>query len=207
MSDDAAKIDVATTDAAPGLTPAGVVVAAHGVKGLLRVKTFTETPAALDAYGPLADSAGAPVYDLQVVEARDAVAIVRMKGVDGRTQAERFKGAMLYLKRDALPEPEADEFFHADLIGLAAATAADGRIGEVAALNDYGAGDLIEIALDAGGPPLVLPFTLAVVPEIDLVAGTVLLAPPAGLWPREQSAAERRRAERAAAEDPAGNAR
>lgn len=190
----------------PGLMPAGVVVAAQGVKGLLRVKTFTETPAALDAYGPLADSAGAPIYDVHVVEARDAVAIVRIKGVNDRAQAERLKGAMLYLKRDALPEPEPDEFFHADLIGLTATTAADGRIGRVTALNDFGAGDLIEIALDAGGPALVLPFTLEVAPEIDLSAGTIRLAPPAGLWPREPSAAERRKAERAASEDQAGEA-
>lgn len=196
----------ADSDAAPGLTPAGVVVAAQGVRGLVRVKTFTETPAALDAYGPLADSSGAPAYDLTVVEARDAVAIARIEGVADRAGAEKLKGAMLYLRRDALPAPDPDEFFHADLIGLAAETAADGRIGQVAALYDYGAGELIEIALDAGGPPLVLPFTHAVAPEVDLAGGVVRLVPPSGLWPREPSAAERRRAAREDAEKAAGGA-
>lgn len=175
------------------LTPAGVVVAAHGVKGLVRVKTFTETPETLDAYGPLTDSDGTAEIPVRVVEARDTVAIVSIAGVPDRAAAERMKGAMLYLRRAALPEPDADEFFHADLIGLAASTATEGRIGAVTALFDHGAGDLIEIALDAGGAPLVLPFTAAAVPEIDLTGGRIVVAPPAGLWPRAESKASQRR--------------
>lgn len=174
------------------LTPMGVVVAAHGLQGLLRIKTFTETPETLDAYGPLTDEAGDAAFKLKVVEARETVAIARMKGVADRTAAERLKGLMLYLPTDALPAPDADEYLHADLIGLAAKTAEEGRIGQVSALYDYGAGELIEIALDAGGAPLVLPFTEAAVPTIDLENGVVGLAPPAGLWPREPNAKERR---------------
>ncbi len=171
--------------AAGGLTAAGVIVAAQGVRGLVRVKTFTESPATLDAYGPLTDADGKAVFRLEVVEARDTVAIARIDGVRDRTAAERLKGVTLYLSRDALPEPDADEFFHADLIGLAVETAAAGRIGVVAALYNYGAGDLIEIDLDAGGAPLVLPFTLAVVPEIDIAGGRVVVDPPPGLWSPE----------------------
>lgn len=174
--------------AAPGLTAAGVVVAAHGVKGLVRVKTFTETPATLDAYGALTDAAGAAEFRLRVVEARDTVAIAHIDGVGDRTAAEKLKGAMLYLRRDALPAPDADEFFHADLIGLGVETIEGERLGVVQALYDYGAGDLIEIALDAGGAPLVLPFTEAAVPEIDLDAGRVRVDPPPGLWPNERKA-------------------
>ena len=170
------------------LTPAGVVVAAHGVRGLVRVKTFTESPSTLDAYGPLTDADGAARYDVRVVEARDTVAIARIAGVGSREAAEAMKGRMLYLDRAALPDAEEDEFFHADLIGLAAETAEDGRIGTVAALYDYGAGDLIEIELDRGGAPLVLPFTEAAVPVVDIAGGVVRLAPPAGLWPPEGQA-------------------
>lgn len=184
---------VPAAEAAAGLTAVGVVVAAQGVKGLVRVKTFTETPETLDAYGPLTDAAGVARFEVKVVEARQEVAIARVAGVADRAAAERMKGRMFYLRRDALPEPEADEFLHADLIGLSAETEGEGRIGQVAALYEYGAGDLIEIELDAGGPPLVLPFTLAAAPEIDLAAGRIRLTPPAGLWPRELSASEKRR--------------
>ncbi len=175
---------------AGGRTAAGVVVAAQGVNGLLRVKTFTETPASLDAYGDLTDAEGVVRYKVRVVEARDAVAIVRIAGVADRAAAERMKGVMFYLERAALPAAEPGEFFHADLIGLAVETATEGRIGQVAALYDYGAGDLIEIELDGGGAPLVLPFTLAAVPEIDLAAGRIVAAPPPGLWPRAEKASE-----------------
>ncbi len=164
------------------LMPAGIVVAAQGVKGLVRVKTFTETPATLDAYGPLTDEAGAARYDVTVVEARDAVAIARIAGVHDRSAAERLKGLTLYLDRAALPEPDADEYFHADLIGLTAEVASVGRIGVVAAMHDFGAGDLIEIELDAGGAPLVLPFTAEAAPEIDIKGGRIRVAPPPGLW-------------------------
>ncbi len=179
--------------AAAGLTAAGVVVAAHGVKGFVRGKTFTETSATLGAYGPLTDAAGAARFEVEVVEARPEVAIARVAGVATREAAEAMKGRMFYLRRDALPPPEADEFLHADLIGLSAETEAEGRIGQVAALYDYGAGDLIEIELDAGGAPLVLPFTAAAAPEIDRAAGRVRLTPPAGLWPPEESKTQARR--------------
>lgn len=178
---------------AEGLTPAGVVVAAHGVRGYVRVKTFTESPATFDAYGPLTDAAGDAEFPVRVIEARDTVAIVSIAGVKDRNGAERLKGKMLYLRRDALPPAEEDEFFHADLIGLDAVTAADGCIGTVAALYDYGAGDLIEIELADGGAPLVLPFTVAAAPKIDLDGGVVHLAPPAGLWPRAESKTQARK--------------
>lgn len=183
-----APSDAASDDVAPGLTAAGVVVAAQGVRGLVRVKTFTETPETLDAYGPLTDAAGAAEYRVQVIEARETVAIARIEGVGDRSAAERMKGAMLYLRRDALPAPDAEEYFHADLVGLAVETVAGEPLGRVAALYDYGAGDLVEIALDAGGAPLVLPFTRAAAPEIDLDAGLMRVDPPVGLWPRSESA-------------------
>jgi 16S rRNA processing protein RimM len=169
------------------LAPAGIVVSVQGVKGLVRVKTFTETSGAIGDYGDLMDATGDRTFAVKVIEARETVAILKIVGVDGRAAAEQLKGLTLYLNRDALPEPEPDEFFHSDLVGLSVETDADGRIGEVAALYDYGAGELIEITMDDGSAPLVLPFTEAVVPDILVSEGRIRVDPPGGLWPREES--------------------
>lgn len=168
----------------PGLTPAGIVVGAQGVRGLVRVKTFTETSESIADYGPLFNESGDRTFPVTLVEARPTVAIVKLDGVSSREAAEALKGLLLHIPRSALPDADEEEFYHADLVGLVAETVADGRIGTVASLDDFGAGELIEIALDVGGAPLVCPFTLAAVPEIDIAGGKVLLNPPKGLWPR-----------------------
>ena len=169
----------------PGLSPAGIVVGAQGVRGLVRVKTFTETPGVIANYGPLFDENGGRQFQLTLVEARPTIAVVKIDGVTSREAAEALKGLMLHIPRSALPEVEEDEFYHADLVGLVAETETEGRIGVVYSLDDFGAGELIEIALDAGGAPLVCPFTLAAVPVIDIAGGKVVLNPPKGLWPPE----------------------
>ena len=168
-----------------GLTPAGIIVGAQGVRGLVRVKTFTETPSAIADYGPLFNESGDRQFTVTLVEARPTVAIVKIDGVASREAAEALKGLMLNISRSALPEVDEDEFYHADLVGLIAETDAEGRIGVVSSLDDFGAGELIEIALDAGGAPLVCPFTMVAVPIVDIAGGRVVLNPPAGLWPRE----------------------
>lgn len=173
------------SQAGPSLTPAGIVVGAQGVRGLVRVKTFTETPKAIADYGPLFDESGDRSFSVTLVEARPTVAIVKLDGVSSREAAEALKGLLLHIPRTALPDVDEEEFYHADLVGLAAETAADGRIGTVSGLHDFGAGELIEIDLDAGGAPLVCPFTLDVVPVVDIAGGKVVLDPPKGLWPRE----------------------
>jgi 16S rRNA processing protein RimM len=152
------------------------------------VKTFTETPKAIADYGPLFDENGARQFAVTLVEARPTVAIVKLDGVQSREAADALKGLMLHIPRSALPEADEEEFYHADLVGLVAETAADGRIGTVSSLYDYGAGELIEVALDVGGAPLVSPFTLAAVPVIDIAGGKVVLDPPKGLWPRDVKA-------------------
>jgi 16S rRNA processing protein RimM len=163
------------------LIPAGVIVAAHGLQGHVRVKTFTEIPAGIDSYGALSDETGKRSFILKVLEARDTVAICRVSGSNDRNAAEKLKGQILYLRRSCLPDPDVDEYFHADLIGLNVLVQGS-SIGKVNALFDHGAGDLIEIALSDGGPPLVLPFTRAVVPVIDVAEGTIEVDPPSGLW-------------------------
>lgn len=156
-----------------------VVTAPHGVKGLVRIKTFTAEPDALARYRPLEDEQGAPV-ELEVLGAAKGVLLARIAGIADRDAAESWKGMRLYLPRAALPEPGDEEYYHADLLGLPVELADGTPLGLVHAIHDFGAGDTIEIARDAG-PTLVLPFTRAVVPVVDLAQRRIVVAPPPGL--------------------------
>ncbi len=161
----------------------GVIAGAHGVRGLVRVKSFTEAPEDLTAYGPLTDEAGARSFDLTVTgRAKDAL-LASLEGVTDRDQAQALKGTRLYVLRAALPALDEEEtFYHADLVGLAAEDR-DGRpLGRVRAVHNFGAGDLLEVTPeDRKAAPVTLPFTREVVPEIDIAAGRVLVVPPPGL--------------------------
>ncbi len=161
----------------------GQVVGAHGVKGLVRVRPFTEEPEAFAAYGALQDDRGRRLSLEAVGRAKGAV-LARVEGVTDRDQAEALKGTRLYIERAALPAiEEAETYYHADLVGLAAETAEGRPLGRVTAVLDFGAGDLLEIAPEprAGekrGESLLVPFTREAVPEIDLDAGRVVIRPP-----------------------------
>jgi 16S rRNA processing protein RimM len=155
----------------------GVIVGAHGVRGDLRVKSFTDDPADLVSYGPLTDAGGARDFKLRILGSARGLLRVRMNGVEDRNAAEALSGVELYVARDRLPEPENDEFYFADLVGLRAERPDGSFYGTVRALHDFGAGDVIEIALAEGGV-VVLPFTRAVVPEIDLDSGRVVIVQP-----------------------------
>lgn len=167
----------------------GAIVGAQGLKGEVKVKTFTESPERLGAYGALHDAKGREFVVRDVQAARTDIAIVRFAGVSDRNAAEALKGTELFVDRDALPPPEDEEFYHADLIGLAAVDGEGRALGTVAGLHNFGAGDVIAIARSDGGD-MFLPFTRAVVPTIDVKAGRiVIVAPveePAGEDPREQ---------------------
>jgi 16S rRNA processing protein RimM len=151
--------------------------APHGVRGAVKLWTFTEDPFAVLDYGPLVTKDGART--VEVVDAREAKGhlVATLKGVASREDAERLTGVELYVSRDKLPEPDDDEYYHADLIGLAAVDAAGAPIGRVIAIHNFGAGDIIEIA-PPDGPTLLLPFTNAVVPSVDLKAGRVVIEMP-----------------------------
>ncbi len=155
----------------------GVITGAHGVRGQLRVKSFTQEPRDIAAYGPLHDPEGRRRLELQITGAAKGVLLARIAGIDDRDAAEALRGTELYVARDALPDPDADEFYHADLIGAAAVLADGAPYGRVLALHDFGAGDMIEIE-QADGGVIVLAFTRAVVPTIDLVAGRIVVNPP-----------------------------
>jgi 16S rRNA processing protein RimM len=162
----------------------GVITGAHGVRGQVRVKSFTAEPTDIAAYGPLRDAAGTREFRLELTGSAKGVLLARIHGVADRDAAEALRGTELYVDREALPEPDEDEFYHADLIGLPAVLADGTPYGTVRMLHDFGAGDMIEIALAAGGIA-VLPFTKAVVPEIDLAAGRIVVFPPTEIEVRE----------------------
>ena len=166
--------------------------AAHGVRGAVKLWTFTEDPLALQQYGPLMTKDGARQFEVtHVREAKDHL-VATLKGVATREDAERLNGIELYIAREKLPETDEDEYYHADLIGLAAVNAANEPIGRVLAIHNFGAGDIIEIA-PVQGPTLLLPFTNAVVPTVDIAGGRVVIE-----LPREIQANDRD-------EDPTGS--
>ena len=151
--------------------------AAHGVGGAVKLWTFTEDPFAVRSYGPLTTKDGARQFEVtHVREARDHL-VATLKGVTSRDEAERLNGIELYVARDRLPATDDDEYYHADLIGLAAVNAADEPLGRVIAIHNFGAGDIIEIA-PSNGATLLLPFTNAVVPTVDIAGGRVVIALP-----------------------------
>src|ERR1700733_10247386 len=151
--------------------------AAHGVRGAVKLWTFTEDPFAVKHYGPLSTKDGARQFE--VMEAREAKGhlVATLKGVATRDEAERLNGVELYVAREKLPATQEDEYYHTDLIGLAAVTTADEPLGRVIAIHNFGAGDIIEIA-PPSGTTLLLPFTNAVVPTVDLAGGRVVIALP-----------------------------
>ena len=158
----------------------GVVTAPHGVKGAVRIKSFAARPRDIGRYGALEDETGERRFELTVIGDGKGVLIARLSGVADRDRAEALRGLRLYLPRERLPPPQAEEYYHADLIGLAAELSDGTPLGRVRAVHDFGAGDTLEIARGEG-PPILVPFTRAVVPLVDIEGGRLVLDPPAGL--------------------------
>lgn len=151
--------------------------AAHGVRGAVKLWTFTEDPFAVRRYGPLLSKDGKRQFEVATArEAKDHL-VATFKGVTTRDEAERLNGIELYVARDKLPATDEDEYYHTDLIGLAAVTTGGDALGRVVAIQNFGAGDIIEIAPPKGAT-LLLPFSNAVVPEVDLAGGRVVIALP-----------------------------
>jgi 16S rRNA processing protein RimM len=162
--------------------------AAHGVRGAVKLWTFSEDPLAVKSYGPLTTKDGARQFEVtHIREAKDHL-VATLKGVTTRDEAERLNGIDLYVARDRLPATDDDEYYHADLIGLAAVNAANEPLGRVIAIHNFGAGDIIEIA-PPDGATLLLPFTNAVVPTVDLPGGRVVIELPAEIDGDEPDAA------------------
>jgi 16S rRNA processing protein RimM len=184
----------------------GVVTGPQGVRGAVRVKSFTEDPADVAAYGPVEDEAGQRRFELRVVGNAKGVVVAKIAGLDDRDAAERLKGTRLYVQRSALPAPEEDEYYHSDLIGLPMALRDGTVFGTVRAVHDYGAGVSLEVA-HRGGQLVMVQFTRAIVPVVDIAAGRLVIEPPEGLLDNRPVEAdmEKEEAAAAAAADQAGD--
>lgn len=157
----------------------GVVGAPHGVRGEVRVKSFTEDPLAIASYGPLRSQDGRSAFKVAAVRAlKDDMVVARFEGIASREAAAALTGLRLTVDRAALPAAAEDEFYHADLIGLAAVSADGTPLGRVAAMVNYGAGDILEI-VGEGGHSLLVAFTAAFVPVIDIPGGRLTVSPAA----------------------------
>jgi 16S rRNA processing protein RimM len=155
----------------------GAVAAAHGIRGEVKVKTFTETPQGLGAYGLVTTEDGRALEIAQLRATKRDEAVVQFVGISDRNAAESLKGERLYVPRAALPAPEDGAFYHTDLVGLRAHDASGALLGTVGAVHNFGAGDVLEIACDGGGTEFV-PFDDPHVPVVDIAGGRIVVALP-----------------------------
>ncbi len=156
----------------------GRIAGAHGIRGEVIVHAFTEPPENIAAYGPLFDESGARTFRIEIVHVTAKGVVARLEGVSDRTAAEALKGVDLYVDRDRLPAAAEGEYYHADLIGMAAVDPAGLRIGEIVAVQNFGAGDLLEIRLAGARQTELIPFTDAHVPEVDIAARRAVVVLP-----------------------------
>jgi 16S rRNA processing protein RimM len=167
----------------------GVVTGPRGLHGEVRIRSFTADPDDVARYGTLCDEAGGRSFRVRVTGRSKGQLVARIEGVEDRDAAEALKGVRLHAPREVLPDAGEGEYYHADLIGLRAdlATgAAGGPLGVVRAVYDFGAGPVLEIDGDRCGVVMV-PFTRAVVPEVDVAGGRIVIDPPPGLFDAPES--------------------
>jgi 16S rRNA processing protein RimM len=156
----------------------GHISTAQGIRGEVVIKSYTAEPEDIAAYGPLTDETGTREFDVTVVRVVKKGVIAKIAGIADRNEAEALRGAKLFIPRDSLPEPDEDEVYHADLIGLEAITADGTVVGEVVAIQNFGAGDLLEIRLAGKRRTEFVPLGDHFVPDIDLDAGRVTVVMP-----------------------------
>ena len=159
----------------------GEIGAAQGLKGEVRIRSYTQDPAAIAGYGTLQDEHGRAI-EVESLRVTPKALIARIRGVTTREAAEALARTRLYIARARLPERGEEEWYHSDLIGLAAVDMKGEPVGTVVAIHNFGAGDLIEVKPATGGPTVLVPFTRDTVPEVDVEGGRLVLAPPEGLF-------------------------
>ena len=165
----------------------GRIGAAHGVKGEVRIQSFTAEPLALKDYGPLLTNRPGLVIEIEAARATTNVLVARLKGVTDRNAAERLNGVELFIERERLPKTDGDDdFYHSDLIGLEARLADGTVLGTVIAIPNFGASDLIEVRNGLSGDTFLYPFTRAVVPEIRIDDGYLVVEVPVDADPGEE---------------------
>ncbi len=153
--------------------------AAHGIRGEVRLRSFTQEPEAVTSYGPLESEDGTQRFEIEALRPAKDHFVARLVGVSDRSAAERLTNLKLYVPRDRLPPTEdADTFYHSDLIGLSAVTKDGDALGTVKAIHNFGAGDIIEIAPADGGASLLVPFNADAVPAVDIAGKRIVVTPP-----------------------------
>ncbi len=155
----------------------GVITAAHGIRGEVKLKSFTEVPEDIAAYGPLLVGDGPRTLEILSLKPAKGQFIARLKGVADRNAAEALKGVKLKVPRSRLPETEEDEYYHEDLVGLTVEDVSGEAVGRICAVQNFGAGDLLEIR-PPEGRSFYVPFTRRDVPEVDLAGGRVVIRMP-----------------------------
>ncbi len=176
--------------AAPRRILLGHVAGAHGIRGDVVIKAYTEFPEDIAAYGPLASEDGKRTLELTVVNVTPKGVIVRVKGVGDRNGAEALRGTALFVDRDRLPPAEDGSFYYEDLVGLEAKAEDGSLLGHIKGVHNFGAGDLIEVSLAGTGRTELIPFTDACVPRVDIAGGMVTVVPPPSV--EAEGPAERR---------------
>ncbi|MFZ5708378.1 MAG: ribosome maturation factor RimM [Pseudomonadota bacterium] len=156
----------------------GAIAGAFGVRGEVRLKSFCADPAAIAGYGPLYTEDGARSFPVKITRGIPGGLAARLGGVTTKEEADALRGVSLYADREKLPSLPDDEFYHADLIGLTVLDTGGAVLGKVLAIHNHGAGDILEVAPPGGARTLLLPFTRAVVPTVDLTAGRIIADPP-----------------------------
>jgi 16S rRNA processing protein RimM len=160
----------------------GQIGAAHGVRGEVRLHSFTSDPNAIAGYGPLETEDGR-VFEIEAMRPAKDHFVARLSGIRDRDAARALANTKLYVPRERMPQTkEPDEFYHADLVGLAVVDPAGQNLGTVVAIHNFGAGDLIEVRPETGGNTELVPFDTTHVPEIDIAAGRIVVDPPQGLF-------------------------
>lgn len=157
----------------------GAIAGSFGVKGEVRLKSFCAEPAAISIYAPLSDESGKS-YDVKITRTIKNGLAARLSGVSSKEAADALKGTRLFAPRDRLPELDDDEFYHADLLGMAVLDTGGTKLGSVKAVLNHGAGDLLEV--NTGQGVVLLPFSLAVVPTVDLAGRRIVVDPPDGTF-------------------------
>jgi len=168
------------SDTSSELILVGAITGARGLKGDVRVKSFTANPKGIANYGDVFEENGGKSYTIRVIGESKGQVFAHLGGIDNRTAAEALKGTRLYVPKSALPAPEEDEFYFSDLVGLSADLVDGGKLGRVKEVHDFGAGTILEVTGGDFGVVMV-PFSRAAVPTVDVAGGRIVIDPPAGL--------------------------
>ena len=160
----------------------GAIGGSYGVRGELRVKSFCAAAADIEAYSPLTNEDGSKSYHLALIRSIKNGFSARITEVATKEEADALKGTKLFATRDQLPELPDDEYYHADLIGLEVLDTGGSLLGTVKLVQDHGAGDLLEVQRPGSSETVLLPFTLAAIPTVDMAAKRIIADPPEGLF-------------------------